>query len=89
MILDFDTNPSLKSPIFMLKFLIIWSAPIRSDDFHVISMTFIPYERKLGLARLVSLIFFHLAKLFFWETVLLKTDILTKVHMITIELGFD
>ena len=34
----------LTSPIFMLKFLIIWSAAISGDNFHVIRSTFILHE---------------------------------------------
>ena len=29
-------EPESTSPIFMLKFIIIWSAANRNDDFHVI-----------------------------------------------------
>ena len=35
-------EPKPTSPIFMLKFLVIWSAAIRDYDFYVIRLTFNP-----------------------------------------------
>ena len=47
----------------MLEFLIIWSAAIREDNFYVIRSTINSYKQKLGLAKQVSLVYYHLATL--------------------------